>query len=282
LFCEPTLNVETEDLRACFGWDGTSWGPNTPQEVVDSCPNPDIIGDVCVIPYLAESPSCDNYCGDCYPLDGGDGGINGDPDPDCCQCDMVYAGLEALEAALDACGFVGYIPLNNCSDPEWILKTEDECDDGESFARAPGANVIMYVDPLSSYITINTPLDSETFAVAGGGTAKTSVDKFMTATVWPADGSIAGYATADWVFWTTAPIDYDPVSGNFTVQYETAPAFVGRGSIDGDAYTREVQMANDATGNLNASAHTWQADYTQSLLGHSIQVHLQGTWASLP
>lgn len=288
--CAPELHVDADALRLCFGWDGPSqsWPPGTPQEILDQCPNPEIVGGDCVFAFDVETDvGCDNTCGDCIPLvadlpDTGGFPLEEIPGPDdlCCDCDVALTGLEDLTTAIDACGYVGYAPSYNCPDPEWALQTEAECDDGESFAVAPAADVMLHVDPQHSYIYLQTSFGAEAFAVAGGGTARTSVDRFMTATLWAADGTLGDQALADWVFWTTAPIDYDPANGNFTVESDGSPAFVGRGFIEGVASAAEVHLTTDATGNLSATTHTWQANYSRSVSGESIQVHLQGTWGS--
>lgn len=289
--CTPELRVDEAIVRTCFGWDGPSQqylDTGLPPQLLTDCPNPEIVGAECVFNYDDElGVTCNNTCGDCIPLVGpADTGAFpideiGGPNDACCDCDPALTGLDELIDALAACGFAG-TTFYDCPDPDWILQDDSECSDGASFAIAPGADKIMHIDPLLSYIRLQTGTDTETFAVAGGGSARTSTDQFMTATLWAAGGNLANFILTDWTFWTSAPMDYDPTSGSFTVHSHASPAFWGRGLIGTTPSKAEVYMSSDATGNINPSMGRWEANYSESVGGEGIQVHLEGTYGNLP
>ena len=83
-------------------------------------------------------------------------------------------------------------------------------------------------------------------------------------------------------FWITAPMDYEPVSGTFTIDPQGSPPLMGRGYVGANLQGLGVHLEDEVTGSINAGNHTWQANYTQSHLGSSIDVHLEGTFEGVP
>lgn len=288
--CFPTLTVDTDLLRLCFAWDGPAqaWPPGTPQAILDGCPNPETVGQDCVLSFEPEvGVECTNECGSCLLVEQSPG--TGDLVPvdeldlaydDCCRCDAAYNGLDDVIDALDACGDTGR-RYENCPPLEWIPMEEGECE-GDTFFHAPDADYVLHVDPLVSFLSLSVLGELETVAVSGGGSLTLTDTESLTATLWVEDGTLGGLALEGWMFWGTLPLDYNAESGTFLVPPEEAPFLPGRGELAGVRSIVELGMSSSATGFLAPASSLWTCDYTETLAGQSVHLHVEGTLEALP
>jgi hypothetical protein len=58
--------------------------------------------------------------------------------------------------------------------------------------------------------------------------------------------------------------------------------YSGRGYIDSSPMLAEIEMNNNATGNVNTSTEVWQANYSETSGSNVVQIHLEGTLEALP
>jgi hypothetical protein len=283
--CFPTLSVDTDDLRVCFAWDGPAqqWPSDTPQAILDGCPNPETMGQNCVLSFDPEfGIECENTCESCLPLEVDP--ATGDLVPAegltevynrCCLCNAAYNGLDDILAELEACGASSTRDWG-CAPPDWIPLEEGECEGATAF-RAPGSDYALQINPLVSFLSVSILGASETVEVSGGGSLTLTSPESLTATLWAGDGTFGGLDLDNWVFWGTLPLDYDAATGTFLVSAEEAPRLPGRGELDGMHSAIELDMSNTATGSIDISEKLWTCDYSESVAGQSVHLHLEGT-----
>lgn len=124
--------------------------------------------------------------------------------PDCCDVEWEeeedYQNLsDAFKAELDLdCDeTVAYSVIADCGNS--YLEPDPCADAASGFPVSHFADLILYLDDLNSYVEITTPLDNQTFALSGGGSAKTgSPDGFLTALVWAEDDELGNYDWSNW------------------------------------------------------------------------------------
>lgn len=291
--CDAVVTL-SQDVVDCFWDDGAgAWDADTPEYIAAQCPEG---GAGCTVTVaenfspLALVDICNGYC-----VETCENGVQLDPTEVCCfwntpslAPDWRALYDELLQAIRDECPGLDsseHRSLMTCQEGSKEVPSvwEDWCNDSDQ-VYAPGADILLAIDPLESYVTLISATDSTTLSVSGSGAAKTVPARFVTGAFWVDDGELDGTDLEDWVFGFRHGILLDLVSGVFTLDAASLnnAGLRGHGLVDTTAMKALVGASNDAHGIIDAGTQQWELDYSESLAGKQILVHLEGPWAAAP
>jgi hypothetical protein len=295
--CSPALSVGNAALYDCFEPDCITyapgcWPPGTPDQIQTFCAPGQLLGS-CIIPgdqyqtdLSADSSNAECVCTMRNILDLGDP-VGSSLEQDCC-IDPFLQGLSdppsdsftELIEALDNCGVTYGLFHEDCDLNE--PATWQVCDPTDLFRIAPNAEFVMYIDENLSYISLTTPLGSDTVSVGGGGSARTGPDKFLTATIAADDATIGSQSFTEWLWWMDGPLDIDVAAGTIDVPMDDELPFLGKGLQNSTRMNARVYMGDDAWGTIDNVTHTWTLDFTQDSNGVQVEIHLEGAYEDAP
>lgn len=300
-------NSLTDDLLECF-WNEAAgdWESFAPAIVQENCmplDDPGYLGTGCEF-YLEEGLQLPLETHGIGPIDTGTEPetIQGmcvnicDGIPTTNGCEYWAPGspgyLDILSAATaNSCGgAVTQVYANSTSpEPDWAETFGAECPEEEVVANPqlmapPGADFYVYLDESESYLAVSTATDTMTVAIHGVGASQTSPARFMTVMAWVESGELDGDMFSSWQFGFDIPIDLNTSSGSYTTsQSELDSALVRGEGLEGTtSMTLELDAAHGATGTWNSSTHSWSFNYTETGLGTTITIHLEGDFESVP
>lgn len=299
-----SIQINNTVLTACFSTNGSVFDADTPTNIISNC-YAGLPSGSCTIPYgvgCDVSPSeqqpdgCVDSCDQTGTghLLGGD--IWEDPSGDCVwdyteALDNLDTALATLIGQMDSVANFGTgvcqtlfanQNLHGNVIPTPSSGCGSDCNADQS-ARvvSPDMDYGLLINPVNSYVKLQLA-GYTTFQKPAHGSLDATVSpgkSFLWGQAMVDNGTFMGTTLSNWKFYFDNPIAFTSSSGNFTVTpaAESAGVVGAYGQAWGTTIGTKLVAANNITGNVNVTAHTWTMTYSEVDSGITVTVHLEGS-----
>jgi hypothetical protein len=261
--CHSRISVNTQDIIDCYG----------------NNPLPDVLAE-------CEDQLGENYCrleSDALSA------VNAD---DCC-------GNEAQAILCCENGDWNRDDAGDAQYDQWTDDIEADCDmeiisDGtfcsiaengglEPYAECPepsksgfAADFELDIDPALSYVDVDLGNETVYSTVDGWALAAPDPKRFLFAFARLDDFEAVSDNFEDNYFYMSADIELSGTGGSYTIPLNQDFELIIQGLRDSEEYGYGFEPQVSSGGTFNTTAGTWTYNYTQTVSGRSIEVHLEG------
>jgi hypothetical protein len=154
------------------------------------------------------------------------------------------------------------------------LDTENECPEPAKSGFI--ADFDLEIDPLVSFVDVDLGTETVYSAVDGWALAAPDPKRFLFAFARLDDFQAQGDIFEDNYFYMTAEMELSGTGGTYTIPLNQDFDLRIQGLRDSEEYAYGFEPQVSSGGTFNVTAGTWTYNYTQTVSGKSIEVHLEG------